>query len=316
MTPSPLRLAPITRSRSPTTIPYLVDGTDDRDDEDSSQTAIVYDELSNVETSGQVQPRERIELDDGGGNIHIMWTVYIASSNSYYYIFEDPPPSLDVEYTVTAVTTPNSVAYSALSTEGIVCFMRGTRINVPGGTERVERIRPGDMVMTLDHGPRPVCDVQQRIVSRAEMLAHRGKRAFRVEPGALGPGMPSAPLYLSRQHRVVIRVDHGNEMLAPVHALARPGIVEEVIPPLGAVFCHLQFEDHEIVTAEGAACESLYLGEQAQKITDQRFRPGQKIIRPARPILQNQAARKLAASGAPFGSASPSPAGADVSGQA
>ncbi len=64
----------------------LVDGTDDRGDEDSTQTAIVYDATGAVETSGQVQPRDEITLTDGT-NIYYMTKVYIASSNSYYYIF-------------------------------------------------------------------------------------------------------------------------------------------------------------------------------------------------------------------------------------
>ncbi|MGC9420550.1 MAG: hypothetical protein ACP5EN_16425 [Rhodovulum sp.] len=61
----------------------LEDGTDDRDDEDSSQTAVVYDELGQVETSGQIQPRQRVVLSDGT-NSHVMHRVYIAASNSYY----------------------------------------------------------------------------------------------------------------------------------------------------------------------------------------------------------------------------------------
>ena len=89
----------------------FVDGTDDRDDEDSSQIATVYDEFGAIETSGQVQPRQEAVLSDGT-NTYVMMRVYIAAANSYYYIFEDPPPELNVEYTVTSVGTPNSTAYS------------------------------------------------------------------------------------------------------------------------------------------------------------------------------------------------------------
>ena len=60
----------------------LQDGMDDRDDEDTTQTAIVYDQFGNVETSGQVQPRREITLTDGTNSYRIT-EIYIASSNSY-----------------------------------------------------------------------------------------------------------------------------------------------------------------------------------------------------------------------------------------
>ena len=94
------------------------DGTDDRDDEDSSQTAVVTDDLGNTIDSGQIQPRERIVLSDGT-NTYAIHRVFIASSNSYYYIFEDPPPALNTTYTVTGVSTPNSTPYSSYSKPGL-----------------------------------------------------------------------------------------------------------------------------------------------------------------------------------------------------
>ncbi len=37
-----------------------------------------------------------------------------------------------------------------------VCFTAGTRIATPCGSRRIEHLRPGDPVMTLDGGPQPV----------------------------------------------------------------------------------------------------------------------------------------------------------------
>lgn len=130
----------------------LQDGTDDRDDEDSNQTVVVTDEFGNPEASGQVQPRDQITLTDGT-NTYRMTEIFIASSNSYYYIFHDPAPELGVEYTVTSVTTPNSTSYSSFSNEGVVCFAAGTLILTPQGETPVENLRKGDLVNTTAHVP-------------------------------------------------------------------------------------------------------------------------------------------------------------------
>ena len=293
---------------------YLIGGTDDRDDEDTSQTAVVYNEFGQIETSGQIQPRERVVLSDGT-NQHVVHRVYVAASNSYYYIFEDPPPVLNVQYTVTSVTTPNSTPYSNFSTAGVTCFTRGVRILTPDGYRPAATIGPGDLVVTRDHGAQPVLQVAHRLFGWPDLVARQMLAPFRVKAGCFGPGVPSRDLLLSRQHRILLiaeafRASHGEaEVLAPVHALEDGHSVASEIPALGVEYFHLVLEHHEIVYAEGLASETMlltslsrHLAAQAQDadLFPKLDRLGIHHRQPARPILHDRDARALVSKGRVF----------------
>lgn len=285
----------------------LQDGTDDRDDEDGNQTAIVYDELGAVETSGQVQPRDEITLTDGT-NTHYMTEVYIASSNSYYYIFHDPAPVLGVEYTVTNVSTPNSTFYSELSTAGVMCFVAGTLIATPQGECPIEQLQVGDRVSTLDRGPQPILWIGRRRVNWHEMKHHKGLRPFKVRASSLGPGCPVMDTWLSRQHRVLLTqqmVSHPKigvtGAFAPVHTLTELAGIEEQCPTAGAIYLHIVTENHNVIWSNGMATETLlptaYSTELANNQPGEILRLPRNIaplkMRPARAILNNQTARRI-----------------------
>ena len=162
---------------------------------------IVYDEFGNPEASGQVQPRDEITLTDGT-NTYRITEIYIASSNSYYYIFHDPAPELGVQYTVTSVTNPNSTSYSSFSNECVVCFAAGTLILTSQGETPVENLRKGDLVTTMDHGPRAIRLVMRRTLTfPASPEKHK---PIEIKAGALGSGHPKRTLIVSPQHRMLI----------------------------------------------------------------------------------------------------------------
>ncbi|WGH79017.1 Hint domain-containing protein [Jannaschia sp. GRR-S6-38] len=169
----------------------LQDGTDDRDDEDGDQIATIYDEFGNVETSGQVQPREEIALSDGTNTVY-MTRIFIASSNSYYYIFQEPAPDLNTTYTVTSVTSPNSTNYSEFSSTGVACFVAGTLIATPAGPRPVETLRPGDPVSTLDRGRRRWSGPGGATSRRPRSGRRRGSHRSGSSPGPSGRAVRTA----------------------------------------------------------------------------------------------------------------------------
>ena len=241
----------------------LVDGTDDRDDEDSSQTAIVYDEFGDVETSGQVQPRDEITLTDGT-NTYYMTEVFIAASNSYYYIFQDPAPELGVSYTVTNVGSPNSTNYSELSSPGITCYAPGTLIDTPDGPRAIETLRPGDLVLTVDHGPQPIRWVRQNDHPLAG--ADVEDKPVLIQAGALGAGRPLTDLIVSPQHRILVGA--GGQLtqyfraaaFAPAKALTRLGGIRHMKGKTKITWIHFACDRHEVVTANSCLSESLLPG--------------------------------------------------------
>lgn len=60
------------------------------------------------------------------------------------------------------------------------CFVAGTLIATADGQRRVETLRRGDMVWTLDHGLLPVGWIGHRQVSLAEMVANAKLRPIRI----------------------------------------------------------------------------------------------------------------------------------------
>ncbi|MGC1504896.1 MAG: Hint domain-containing protein [Sulfitobacter sp.] len=246
----------------------LQDGIDDRDDEDSTQTVIVYDEFGNPEASGQVQPRDEITLSDGT-NSYRMTEIYIASSNSYYYIFQGPAPQMGVQYTVTSVTNPNSTSYSSFSNEGVVCFAAGTLILTPRGEVPVESLCKGDLVTTMDHGPRRIrLVVTRRLKFPASPEKHK---PIEIKADTLGLDCPKRDLCVSPQHRMLItdaRLSRAlglTEALVPAKGLIRLRGVRQKLGCMDVEYIHLVFDQHEIIFAEGAPTESFFPGPVARR---------------------------------------------------
>ncbi len=163
-------------------------------------------------------------------------------------------------------TLPDGTLVTFSEIENIICFTPGTRILTPRGERPVETLRPGDMVITRDHGPRPVRWVGQRTVP--------GRGAFapvRVGPAIFGTG--TGGLLVSPQHRLLVTGYHAEllfgcdeVLVAAKHLL---GGTDACIAPCKAVtYIHLMFDRHEVIYAEGFATESFFAGDAALSAVD------------------------------------------------
>ncbi|MDT8856377.1 Hint domain-containing protein [Paracoccaceae bacterium Fryx2] len=139
----------------------------------------------------------------------------------------------------------------------IPCFTAGTRLRTPSGMRAVETLRPGDPVLTLDHGAQSVRWIGARTVAGTGAFA-----PIRIAAGALGN---RRALRLSPQHRVLLtdwRADlwFGSKdvLVAARHLVNGSTIVQETVPRV--TYLHLAFDRHEVLCAEGIPCESLHLG--------------------------------------------------------
>ncbi|TCP63154.1 Hint domain-containing protein [Rhodovulum bhavnagarense] len=140
-----------------------------------------------------------------------------------------------------------------------VAFTRGTMIALAGGAPRaVEDLRPGDRVLTRDHGPQPLRWVGQRTVRAVGSCA-----PVVISKGTLGN---DADLIVS-QHQRVFLYRRGAERLArtPEVLLKALHLVEDdrvFIRRGGFVdYFNLVFDNHEIIYAEGVPTESLLVNE-------------------------------------------------------
>lgn len=155
----------------------------------------------------------------------------------------------------------------ANTTYQAVCFAADTRVATAWGMRAVGGLNPGDLVETLDAGLQPLLWLGRQVVPGW------GRHCpVRFSPGAIGN---ERPLRLSPQHRILHKSAKA-EMLfgAPEVLLPAKAMIDGVkvchAPVSRVTYVHLMFETHQIVTAEGAYCESLFLGDVAQEVLGQQ----------------------------------------------
>ena len=168
--------------------------------------------------------------------------------------------------TYTTQTGPNSGT--------IPCFLRGTLIETTNGPIRVEDMTPGQVVITANGQTRRV-----EMCLRRQAIAIAGDASERFFPikivkNALGPGVPSTDLYVSRQHRVLIsskiarRMFGTDEVLVAAVRLLDLADVSVAYDCALPVYYHLVLESHDVVLANGAPCESFLLAPQSLQSVD------------------------------------------------
>jgi hypothetical protein len=193
----------------------------------------------------------------------------------------------------------------------VVCFANGTLIEGADGRHfPIEALKAGDKVRTLDHGLQPITWTGFRSIGVAQLMGLPHLRPVRICQGALGQGTPKLDLFVSQQHRVLVRSRIAERMfgnrevlVAAKKLIGLDGIaVSQSFAPLS--YHHLMFDRHEIIFANGALCESLYPGPQAIRTLNEIVQTagnsvagiadGAQTFRPARLFATGPKAEKLA----------------------
>jgi hypothetical protein len=187
----------------------------------------------------------------------------------------------------------------------VTCFTTGTMILTPGGEVAVETLKPGDKVVTRNHGSQPI-----RWIGASPAKARGAFAPVRIRAGALGPNCPERDLVLSRQHRIMLSAEAARrmfgkrEVLVPaVGLLGQDGVTLE---ETGAdvVYYHILLDRHEVILADGTPCETLLTGEGARKAMGpealheiETLFPGliDRASRPALPMVRGKRLRQLLA---------------------
>ena len=147
-----------------------------------------------------------------------------------------------------------------------VCFVRGTLIETPDGPRFIESLRPGDLVTTLDDGPQPIRWIGHR---KIDGTGDHAPILFR--PGAL---RNHRNLRVSPNHRMMVTGAMAELMFGIDEVLvAAKHLVNDLTicraPCKEVDYYHLLLDDHQLLFAEGAPSESLYLGEMAKGALDE-----------------------------------------------
>lgn len=128
-------------------------------------------------------------------------------------------------------------------------------MQTPDGERKVENVRIGDLVTTLDGDAKPVRWIGRRVYRRSSDGRHpESVLPVRVAKGALGPNVPHADLFISQEHALWIdgvclkAVDLVNGSSITLHSAAEMPELE---------YLHVKLARHDVIFAEGAPSETL-----------------------------------------------------------
>lgn len=139
-----------------------------------------------------------------------------------------------------------------------VCFAAGTGIQTAVGLQPVEHITVGTRVRTIDGGYAPVRHVLKR--TRMWPPGRDKDKPILIAQGALGAGLPSAPLTLSPQHKVLMPCPDGGTYLTAARHLCGLRGVRQMNGIRAIEYVHLVLDHHAILFAQDTPSESFYPG--------------------------------------------------------
>jgi Ca2+-binding RTX toxin-like protein len=160
------------------------------------------------------------------------------------------------------VQFPDGSVVSFRNFEEIVpCFTPGTRIDTDRGAVAVEDLAVGDLVLTRDHGFRPLAWTGRKALSAAVLAAWPELAPVRIAAGALGAGVPARDLVVSPGHRMLVAGSRAEVLfgerevlVAAADLVGLPGVTRDAAA--GVEYLHVMCAGHEVIRAEGAWTES------------------------------------------------------------
>jgi uncharacterized repeat protein (TIGR03803 family) len=134
--------------------------------------------------------------------------------------------------------------------EIIMCFLAGTQIATPTGEWPVERLQPGDLVMTLRGEARRVI-----WIGEGRVPATRGRRNAAtpvvVRKSALADNVPHHDLRVTKAHSLYI-----DDVLIPVEFLINHRSILWDDQAQDVRLYHIELDSHDVLLANGAPAES------------------------------------------------------------
>ncbi len=136
------------------------------------------------------------------------------------------------------------------------CFLKGTKIRTLDGERKIEDLAVGDVALTHFSGTRRI-----QWIGRSAYKKDDPRRPWpgyakpvRIARSALAPNVPHADLFVSGGHALFI-----DDVLIPASSLVNGATIAfydaEEFDELE--YYHVKLETHDVIYAEGAACESL-----------------------------------------------------------
>ena len=150
-----------------------------------------------------------------------------------------------------------------------VCFARGTLIATPNGEVPVEDLNARDLILTASGTSVALEWIAHSHFSLPEILMNRRISPVCIRKGSLGPNSPHTDLWVSPQHRIVLKAWNVELALGePEVLVAAKNVVGESDAPSarwknGVDYYHLLLDHHDIVVSNGVESESMLIGDES-----------------------------------------------------
>jgi hypothetical protein len=139
---------------------------------------------------------------------------------------------------------------------GHQCFMKGTTIRTVDGDRNVEDLAIGDLLPTMFGGNRPIQWIGRYSFKKSDPSKSWVKDTLpvRIARSALAPNVPHADLFVTQAHALFI-----DGVLVPAGCLINGTTItlDDAREYNELEFYHIKMENHDVVYAEGAPCETL-----------------------------------------------------------
>lgn len=210
-------------------------------------------------------PGDTITIDVlGTGNVTFTGTTLYLSDGSIIFTPTDGQILQSGNFvSSTYVSTQGPLLISQL---GPPCFTPGTMIETPYGENKIELLKVGDLISTVDSGPQPIRFIRKRSFEPAHLRRYPRHVPITLLAGALAQGLPDCALTVSPQHRILIRSKVAERMFGEPEILVSaaaligsPGISRSA-GDSPVTYIHVLLDQHHIIKANGAEVESLLLG--------------------------------------------------------
>jgi len=187
-------------------------------------------------------------------------TVESGFLDTTYIVFPDLPPGATIVSVSLPLVFPNNLPMP-------LCLGGETMVNTPAGLRRAIDLEAGDLVETVEHGAQRILWVGKKAVNFERHPQLTKHQPIIFEPGAIDGTLPLKQLRLSPQHRVLVtgwraELFFGTDaVLAPAKALINDTTIRQDTSCRRIDYVHLLLDQHELIHAEGAAVETLLLGD-------------------------------------------------------
>jgi hypothetical protein len=221
--------------------------------------------------AGQVvTPTYTILFSGSDGNNYVL-TSFNFSPNTNNEIpdalfWEGAIPPAGTVLTVTSEQNPTGSAARDYTTF-VTCFCAGTLIGTRHGPRPVETLKKGDRIRTQSGEMKEVLLATHRRISPDALRMNPKLRPVKISKGALGHGLPSADIWVSRQHRFQVSSPVCQRMFGADRVLVS-AIQLTPLPDIyvddtarNVSYHHILLAGHEIIYANDTPTESLHLGE-------------------------------------------------------